>query len=212
MVARHVMVRVTPTAWSRVIAMRPDLAGDPLVVDWANAGNPLIARRHNSDDPAGLVPLGLPLPPAQGKRRISVALSRDDITSIAPPPLLADAVTVAPVHWHASIHQFLALSPATHVFGSLAWQYLTGLPYLAETSDLDLLWPLPPRDKLDALLAGIAQIAATAPMRIDGEIIGPLGGVNWRELRESGADELLLKGQKEVRMVPRQAFLAGGAV
>src|SRR5262249_16114758 len=115
------------------------------------------------------IALGLPLPPSHGKRRIAVALPHDAILSTACPPLLADAGHIAPQSWHASIDRLVALTPEVRCFGSLAWQYLTGLPYLSAGSDLDLLWSLPASHPLEELLAGIAAIDADAPMRIDGE-------------------------------------------
>lgn len=211
MIARHAMVTVTPAAWSDLMAARPDLAGEPLVADWVRAGNPLVARRGISADPAGLVPLGLPLPPAYGKRRIAVTLGCEDIVAVAPPPSLVDAAVTAPERWHETLERMIACDPLVRCFGSLAWQHLTGLPYLTETSDLDLIWELPPDTKLGDLLEAIAEIAAAAPMRIDGEVIGPMGGVNWRELHDANSHEVLLKKQNEVRMVPRRVFLAGGA-
>lgn len=211
MIARHAMVTVTSAAWSGLMTARPELAGEPLVAGWVKAGNPLVARRGIGADPDGLVPLGLPLPPTHGKRRIAVALGCEDIIAVAPPPLLADAAAIAPERWRATLERLLARDRLVRCFGSLAWQYLTGLPYLTETSDLDLIWRLPSSAKLGALLAAIAEIAAAAPMRIDGEVIGSMGGANWRELIAGDGLEVLLKGQTGVRMVPRQVFLAGGA-
>ncbi|HWT97409.1 MAG TPA: phosphoribosyl-dephospho-CoA transferase MdcG domain-containing protein, partial [Terriglobales bacterium] len=93
-------------------------------------------------------------------------------------------------------------------FGSLAWQHLTDLSFLSAGSDLDLLWPLP-ASGLDGLLTAIARLDRHAPMRIDGELIGTQGGVNWRELHDSAGNEVLLKGRHDVCMIARNAFLEG---
>lgn len=208
---RHSFVRVDTAAWARFIARRPDLAAEPLVEDWVTRGFPLIARRGAGLEDGDLVALGLPLPPNHGKRRIAVALPRDAILSTSQPPLLADAAPVAPQSWRQSIERLVTLSPEVRCFGSLAWQYLTGLPYLSAGSDLDLLCSLPTSHPLEDLLAGIAAIDAAAPMRIDGEIIAPAGGVNWRELHEITNNEVLLKSLDGVSMLPRAIFLAGAA-
>jgi phosphoribosyl-dephospho-CoA transferase len=208
---RHAFVKTTAAAWASFIATRPNLAADPLVATWATRGLPLIARRGTGSTDDQLIPLGLPLPPAHGKRRIAVALPREAIVDVAAPPLLAKARQVAPDHWQESIAQLLALAPDVRCFGSLAWQYLTGLSFLSAGSDLDLLWPLP-ASGLERLLAAIARLDQHAPMRIDGEIIGPQGGVNWRELHEATGSEVLLKGPHDVCMIARGAFLAGAPV
>jgi phosphoribosyl-dephospho-CoA transferase len=68
---RHDLVYVSSSAWRSLLKTRDDLAGEPLVVRWVDRGWPLIARRALPGEAAGL-PLGLPLPPFAGKRRISL--------------------------------------------------------------------------------------------------------------------------------------------
>lgn len=202
------MATPAPRAWAALLAARPDLAQEPLVAGWAQAGYPLVARRLACGDAAGMVPLGLPLPPAQGKRRIALGLEPGDIIRSAPPPLLRDAAAAAPAAWRASIEAFVSLDAHTRCFGSLAWQHLTGLDYIGEGSDLDLLWDLPAAGGLECLIEDIAAIERGAPMRIDGEVRGRLGDVNWREL-QAGCD-VLVKGQADARLMPRADFLVGG--
>ena len=189
---RHTMVSPSPSAWAALMVARSDLAAEPLVAGWARAGHPLVVRRPACGDAAGAIPLGLPLPPAHGKRRIAVTLGRDDVAGVRPPPLLAEAAHAAPAGWRDSVGALLRLDSQTRVYGSLAWQHLTGLPYLSETSDLDLLWQLPSRANVGALLVGIATVARDAPMRIDGEVIGAAGGVQWRELQEDRVHDVLV--------------------
>ena len=209
--ARHSMVKASAAGWTAMMNRYPELASEPIVAGWAHAGRPLIVRRPACSDTAGLVPLGLPLPPSHGKRRIAVSLATADIIASAPPPLLADAAAAAPAVWHATIEKLLQLLPETRTYGSLAWQHLTGLPYLSDSSDLDLLWPLSAAKQAGSLLSDIARIAKQAPMRLDGEITGPTGGVQWRELTGTDADEVLVKGPAGVTTTTRAAFLAGHA-
>jgi phosphoribosyl-dephospho-CoA transferase len=70
---------------------------------------------------------------------------------------------------------------------------------------------MPASDDLVSLLAGVAAIAASAPMRIDGEIVGAAGGVNWAELEAEGSGDILVKASDGMRMMARAAFLAGGS-
>ncbi|WP_238184016.1 malonate decarboxylase holo-[acyl-carrier-protein] synthase, partial [Methylobacterium trifolii] len=181
---RHDLVDADPAAWDEALAHRPDLAGLPEVFGWVRAGRPLILRRFDGAEDRTRVPLGLPLPPALGKRRIGLALPSDAVRP-RPPVTLAEAKTTAPIPWRPSLDALLALGRdhglVPRVFGGLLWQHLTGLAYLTGTSDLDLLWPVGPRVSR-VLLRDIAAIEAAAPMRLDGEVIFADGaGVNWRE-------------------------------
>ena len=183
---RHDLVEADQAAWDALLAGRRDLDGVPHLPGWTRAGRPLIVRRRVPGEGADLVSLGLPLPPADGKRRIGLALPPEVLRPVTPPSL-ADAAPDAPEAWQATIGALLALARDHHVtprpFGALLWQAVTGLTYLSASSDLDLLWtgPVSP-----SLLDGLARIEATAPMRLDGEILLPDGGgVHWRELREA---------------------------
>ncbi len=191
-----------------MLASRPDLATEPLVAGWAEAGRPLVVRRPGCGDEAGAIPLGLPLPRALCKRRLALSLPPRAIVAIAPPPLLRSAASAAPANWGSAIDALLALDPGVRTFGSLAWERLTGLAYLGEDSDLDLLWDLPEPDRVDSLLASIAGIERQAPMRLDGEILGRIGAVNWRELTAGG--EMLVKALTGVRLMARSEYLAWG--
>ncbi|MCJ2080836.1 malonate decarboxylase holo-[acyl-carrier-protein] synthase [Methylobacterium sp. J-090] len=203
--ARHHMVRVDPASWRAHLAGRPDLEGLPLVADWAVRGWPLVVRRPTGGESG--IPLGLPLPPAEGKRRLSFLMEPSAILSTAPPPRLAAAASAAAAAWQPTLRRLVDLDPETRTFGSLAWQHLTGLTYLSPTSDIDLLWHLD--GSAERLLAGLAAIDRDAPMRIDGECLGAGGmAVQWRELAE-GTPEIMVKDARGVALMPRADFLAG---
>jgi phosphoribosyl-dephospho-CoA transferase len=206
---RHTMVKPSAAAWTAVMALHPELADHPIIADWVRAGRPLIVRRPSCSDPAGMIPLGLPLPPSHGKRRIAVAIDASDIIEHKSPPLLADTAATAPPAWQDTIDRLLRLCPETRTFGSLAWQHLTGLSYLTDHSDLDLLWPLRTTKRASTLPSDIAEIARQAPMRLDGEIVCAAGGVQWRELTGDDAREVLVKGPGSVHSMTKTAFLAG---
>lgn len=192
---RHDLVRVDPAAWAAWRADRPDLGTVPHLEDWAAAGRPLIVRRRVPGEAGDAVPLGLPLPPADGKRRIGLALPASAL-SPAPVVTLGEAATRAPADWVPALDALTALGRrhglVPRPFGSLLWQALTGLTYLSATSDLDVLWPCPPPVPV-GLLDGIAAVAEMAPMGIDGEIVLPDGaGLHWRELRDAAEDGAVL--------------------
>ncbi|WP_380786493.1 malonate decarboxylase holo-[acyl-carrier-protein] synthase [Sphingomonas sp. R86521] len=205
---RHRLIYLDPARWNEILAAYPALREMPVVVDWVAAGCPLIARRPVCEDAAGLVPLGLPLPPSLGKQRLAFAAPADAIVSDAPLPLLADAMQSAPAAWHDTIAALVALGPETRCFGSLAWGYLTGLPYLSETSDLDVVWKVAHADDAARLAAALERIDTEAPMRLDGEIVTPAGlAVQWREWA-SDAPEVLAKAADGNRMVARIEMFA----
>lgn len=205
---RHRLVYLDPARWEAILAAHAALRAIPVVVDWVAAGHPLIVRRSICDDLAGLVPLGLPLPPSLGKQRLAVTVPADAIMSDALPPLLADAVRSAPSVWFPTIDALIAFDPETRCFGSLAWAHLTDLPYLSEISDLDLVSQASTEDEAVRLAAALLRIDAEAPMRLDGEIVTPTGlAVQWREFASDTA-EVLVKAADGNRMIARKELFA----
>jgi phosphoribosyl-dephospho-CoA transferase len=207
---RHCLLRVAPCAWDAVLAVRPDLAGDPLLQDWAALQRPLISRRRLPDEGPGIA-LGLPLPPSAGKRRIAVLMQVHDIVSVVSLPGLSACIATAPPAWHACLRQLSELAREYElqagVFGSLAWQSLTGLTYLGPESDIDIAWEMPRADRLERFMAELVSIEEEAPMRLDGEVIRRDGAaVNWRELH-GGALELAVKTASALVLCTRDDFV-----
>lgn len=205
---RHWLATPCPSAWAGLLGARAELAAEPLLVGWAARGWKLVVRGRLCGDPADEIPLGLPLPPSHGKRRIALSLPQAGLIHLSPPPLLAACRASAPPAWQESIERLLALDCETRCFGSLAWQSQTGLAYLSAASDLDLLWRMPAPARLADYLAALSDIAAAAPMRIDGEIAGPGGAVQWRELA-GGATMLAVKSEARIALIARSVFLGG---
>lgn len=211
---RHDLVYLEPARWNSLLdrQLGSDLAGT-LVQSWVHMGWPLVARRPALDDGQGIA-LGLPLPPSLGKRRISLVVSDDDILSVCEPPLLTRARAQAPEAWNRTFDELELFSArrgvALRVFGSLAWQVLTGLEYLTTSSDIDLLVHVPPHIDIDLLSAEISDIEDASPSRIDGEFIRHDGlAANWREFLFGSAD-VLVKSMEGVALLDRRRFLAGG--
>jgi phosphoribosyl-dephospho-CoA transferase len=209
---RHDLIFVRPAAWRSLIETRGDLAEVPLVALWVDKGWPLIGRRAMPGEMHG-VALGLPLPPFAGKQRLSFLMQPEDIIATAPPPPLNSASRVAPRAWWPTLDGLdkLALqhSVEPRVFGSLAWRALTGLDYLTDRSDLDFLLHVHRDTDLPRLVADLAGIEATSPMRLDGELIRDDGAaVNWREFY-AGAREVLVKTIGGVALLDTSLFLLG---
>ena len=207
---RHQLVRILPAAWDVLLASRVDLSDEPLLREWVRNGWPLIVRRPMPDEVGGLS-LGLPLPPSAGKRRIAVQLQPDDVVSVGSLPSLHSVMQASPNAWLPCLRELDGLAKTygvqTGVFGSLAWQWLTGVHYLGPNSDIDVAWALPPRERIESFLDDLADIESRAPMRVDGELIRHDGtGVNWREVH-AGHTDLALKTATEVVMCSREAFI-----
>ncbi|OPY98771.1 phosphoribosyl-dephospho-CoA transferase [Bradyrhizobium sacchari] len=209
---RHDLVFVSPDGWRTLLDARDDLATDALVARWPKMRWPTIRRRALPCDAGGLA-LGLPLPPSAGKKRISLLVDNDHVASVARPPLLRQARAYAPRNWWPTLDRLdaLALRHAVdaRVFGSLAWQSLTGLDYVTGRSDLDVLFEFRTETDIDRFVADVAMIETDAPMRLDGELMGAGGAaVNWREFH-GGASELLVKNIDSVGLLGRHQFVSG---
>jgi phosphoribosyl-dephospho-CoA transferase len=79
------------------------------------------------------------------------------------------------------VSTLLALDVEAVVYGSFGWQQLTGLDYLREGSDIDLLLQVASPEQADAAVAALHASGIESP-RLDGELVFPDGSaVAWRE-------------------------------
>jgi phosphoribosyl-dephospho-CoA transferase len=206
------MVHLHHDVW----AFRPrngfDSTPASIVDEWIALSRPLVVRRPSACDRAGLA-LGLPLPPSLGKARIAITVPREAIAAVAPPPALIDIHTFAPPAWRPTLDHIAALCATLdiepRVFGSLAWERLTGLAYLTPASDLDLLFLGAGRLAVGPLICGLTEIEAKAPMRLDGEVVRADGAAaNWREL-QAAPPEVLVKTLHGISLQSSAEFVEG---
>lgn len=208
-IRRHDLVFVSPQGWRTLTTVPRDLEGERLVSLWADSDWPLIARRPMPEDGDGIA-LGLPSPPFTGKRRLAFVVPSAEVVSVSPPPSLHAAAAAAPADWQPVLERIDGLAKrhgvTARVFGSLAWQSLTGQSYLTGNSDVDLLFVAEQGANLHGLAADLAVAEADAPMRLDGEFVRADGAaVNWREFHE-GAGDLLVKTLHGVSLLRRDLF------
>ncbi|WP_183844492.1 malonate decarboxylase holo-[acyl-carrier-protein] synthase [Rhizobium etli] len=190
---RHDLLRVEPEAWREMLVATGSLDGlahgpQRLVEGWAERGLPVIVRRGTVGGDEHTIAVGLPLPPTLGKLRLGFFIPPEHMAARVAALSVTEAARSAPAHLRpqveaaAGLGRRFGLQPA--VFGALLWQHLTGLAYLQPGSDIDLIWPAPPRESLNELLDDLAELDKAGPNRLDGEIILSTGeGANWRELR-----------------------------
>lgn len=205
---RHDLLRIDPRGWRYALSSRPDLTALQALAGWAQNGWPVMVRRYVANDAPDLIPIAVALPRCSGRSGVMLQVRPQDVmTRLAAVPL-SEAACSAPASWSATLQRLggigvcFGIEPA--VFGSLLWQRLTGLSYLRERSDLDLIWRVSESAQALALADAIQSCAAASPMAIDGEFILPNGGaVHWRELHQQRA-ESLVKTLRGVQSIARQ--------
>lgn len=198
---RHDFVTLD-AAWREHLAAPVAENAAQQIAAWQAAGRPFVVAARSHGDEDGSLRLGLAGP---GKTRLGFAVSPASIAHHAPPPRLDEIAPALPAPWQSLLVALAALSRehrlGLRVFGSAAWQALTGLCYLFPASDLDLLIePLPGVD-LDKALSALAALEGSP--RLDGEIrFAGCGDINWREWH-TGAARVLAKTRLGPRLMAR---------
>jgi phosphoribosyl-dephospho-CoA transferase len=179
---------------------------------WCRRSLPLVVARRQPGDAADTLRLGLALPGIVDKRRIGVHVAVAAIALRAPPPTLEEVLVSAPEAWQPRLGALAGVCAAqdmpARVFGSFAWQTLSGDRYLRPESDIDLLFQ--PRNcrEVERLIALLAEFDTRAdPPRLDGEIVLPdNAAVAWREL-SARPSRVLVKGPAGVELRPFTAVI-----
>lgn len=186
---RHTLVWLTMPGWDAARAVA-STAHHAALAMWQQHDWPVVVRRTDVDTTPHQLDLGLPLPPdavTGNKLRIALRVSREHVDRSAPPLALAAASHAAGA-WRSQLDHLRhdAGECDLRVFGSLAMQALTGLPYVRPTSDIDLLLRPASQRQLDTVLALLGRHADTLPL--DGEIVFPGGrAVAWKEWLQARA-------------------------
>jgi len=218
--ARHTLVWPAAAARADLLAQAQDAAAHAAVARWLAAARPLVVRRVETPEPRSPaeVALGLPLPPAEGRRRLAFVLGRRFVARYTEPVPLAAVAAALPPHWQVPLavldRDARALGLTLRVFGSAAWQALTGLAYLHEGSDVDLVVRPESPAQLDALPGLLATAEARMGRRIDAEIVFADGwAVAWREWRnaDGGDARVLAKSAASAALFARADLLASFA-
>jgi phosphoribosyl-dephospho-CoA transferase len=211
---RHDLVYLRPdAAWSAPGAA----AGSPLwsaAAQWIAAGRPLVVARQPGAD--GQRRLGLSLPLAQDRQRLAILVESAAIVRWRPPLPVEHCLSRLPAEQAAPLLELAGRAAACAarlgVFGSLAWEVLSGEAYRHAESDIDLICDVATPAQFAALLAALHCAAERLPCRLDGEIRFPDGNaVAWREIvanLKHPAAAVLVKGPSEVALMPLQTLTA----
>ncbi|CAN5321724.1 malonate decarboxylase holo-[acyl-carrier-protein] synthase [soil metagenome] len=194
---RQQLVWLTPAGWRQVRNTDREAGQRDCIEHWAAAGLPLVVTRQHEHRHLAL---GLAAPLAFDRFRIAIAIDREQVDRLGEFPAAARIERALPGESRASWRRLVALlahlaCPA-RVYGGHGWQALTGMRYVHEDSDIDLLMPVATPARADAVCAALIDLGPGLP-RLDGELLFPDGAaIAWREWlqRRSGqADRLLVK-------------------
>lgn len=193
---RHDLLRLAPQA--EILDNDDD---QKIIRDWLVAGHPVIVRRPGTTT-AG-IHCGIPLPPEQGKKRIAFAVKRKEIKQKLELPLWNECLSLLPESRRKALSALPGVNP--EVFGSLAWQYLTGLHYLHENSDIDLLFRVRNQLELSRLMEQLQTLKLDCCdieiMLWDGQAF------SWQEFRNASL-AIMLKTDHSVFLQPKRFLSA----
>nr|WP_315217401.1 malonate decarboxylase holo-[acyl-carrier-protein] synthase [uncultured Duganella sp.] len=181
---------------------------------WKSQSWPVIVRRTDTDAAPDEICLGLPLPPDEDsgeKVRISLRAYAAHIKKATPAIELVSVVRSlsGPLRAPLAALQQDAVDMHLRVYGSLAMEALTGLPYVSPTSDVDILFHPTGRRQLEKCVAVLSRHAALLPL--DGEIVFPGGAaVSWKEWRMAidHPAKVIVKELGAVRLADTASLLA----
>ncbi len=184
--ARHDLAWLDRANWlSGLRAPLPD-ASLAWLDEWFAQHRPAVVTRQDDADRSSLR-LGVAMPPSRGKCRIALAVDPAVVSCVRAPLRLRDAVASAPPMWKPALADLLASAAQCGVefavYGSLAWQHLSGESFVTSTSDVDLLWTAADPVLLDKVIALLLAWEQRSGLRADGEVLLPDGAaVAWKEL------------------------------
>ncbi|MEN5425519.1 malonate decarboxylase holo-[acyl-carrier-protein] synthase [Stenotrophomonas pennii] len=205
---RHDLVWIDPQAtWT---TLSPQ--AEPRLRAWLQARLPLVVARRDPAVDGAQLRLGVPLPLDEGRHRLSLRVGHDAVVRHAPPLRLTEVIDALSAPWRPALQALQqrcaaqALFP--RVFGSHAWQAITGLDYLHAGSDLDLLWQVDGPGQAAQVCRLLQDWEALHGVRADGELVFDAAqAVNWREYAGAAA-RVLVKGDTACWMAARSS-LAG---
>ncbi|KFA18990.1 phosphoribosyl-dephospho-CoA transferase [Xanthomonas vasicola pv. musacearum NCPPB 4392] len=206
MAGRHALVWLRGEAQWQAITPGAQLR----LQQWFAAGLPAVVARCDDSQAAGTLRLGVPLPPSKGKQRLALQAHVADIARCTAPLTLDAVLPHAPVAVLPALQALLAQTHAQalhpRVFGSFAWQALTGQMYVHAQSDLDLLWSIETPEHAHAVVALLQRWEQRYRLRADGGLLLPDdNAVNWREYA-GNAQQVLVKSNQGCRLLPRAAL------
>jgi phosphoribosyl-dephospho-CoA transferase len=212
--ARNQLVWLHPKAWEQLRANAWDAEAQALLAHWHTAHLPLVVCRQRTDVHPDQISLGLPAPLQWSRRRLALTVHHDQVASVGKFPTLRQVAQNQT--WRDTAHvldsALKRLGTTARVYGSHGWQWLTGLHYVHDASDIDVMVEV---SDLPTGASAVALLSQLEPQpRFDGEIVFPGDcAVAWRELQRVLAGQtaqVLVKARKDIRLVGLDGLQAIG--
>ncbi len=212
--SRHQRAWLSPS-WKLHVAAPISLEAQAALGEWFSRGLPAMvcgAAGGTAGD-ATRVELSVTLPAARWYAALRFPVGRAAITRLAPPLPLAEAIPSAPPAWRPPLEELDRAATAEgaplSVTGPLAWQHLTGEPYVTPRSAVELVFRPSTRQQLGAILALLRLRDGWDGPPLAGEaVLGWNDAVAWRDLAHGRRRVLVRSGANEA-VVDVERLLAG---
>lgn len=181
---------------------------------WVGQGRPLVAARQNGS--RDRLALGLALPLAHAVRRLTCSVDRVQVDRSHGPLTVEEVAHVLSAGDGTTLRRFArslaGRAAGLGVFGSTAWEAMSGLRHRHEDSDVDVVCDIASNAGLSACLAAIRDSTRETGARLDVEVRFPDGrAVSLRELDAAcagRAHHVLAKGERDAVLLPLHHLLA----
>ncbi len=191
-------------------------AGGPLWLaarQWIDQGRPLVAARQSIAD--GRLLLGLSLPLTHDRKRLSIYVDRSCVAAVCTPLAAGQCLCRLPAAAADVLRQLedeiRGCGARLGIYGSLAWEVVSGEAYRHAGSDIDVICDVDDRRQYEIALAALTLAQSRLACRLDGELRLPDGkAVAWPELAQadcSAGKKVLVKGEATPALMPLSEFL-----
>jgi len=222
---RHDLLWLHPAAWERLHRqVMPgdgprDAVFDRVLAHWRQHDLPVVVRRAldapllvetgPATPPPPCIAIGLPAPVRWQRRRFALVVHQSEVGAVGAFPRLAELVRGG-AGWLRADRLLAGLDACgaeARVYGSHGWQWLSGLTYVRDGSDVDLAIAVGGASQANAVADTLDQDSA---VRIDGELMFPDGrAVAWREwkaMRDARVCQVMVKRVDGVTLASAASF------
>lgn len=211
---RHDLITLKPDAQPQSVGCCTTDKATNAVHEWIAAGRPLVCARQSPE--SLFLRLGAAIIVDGTKHRVSVMAHPQDARFVEAPHPLRDCLSRFSSGDAAILRRLdddLRVSGhQLRVFGSVAWELISGQSYRTGDSDLDLLCDVRCLSDLEIVTRALHLAEGRLSFRLDGELRFPDGcAVNWREVATALAyvetQGVLVKSRNGIHMATLEQLL-----